>query len=140
MYNFSGILFRIWANCGWLLFFGVILLLFKKPWKKTFRIKKCKFELFAIAFAICLGLFYVSRIAFPDVSSYTGEFIDSGHRNGSPSTKEYVFWNGEGKRQVFYLDRRSKKEIFPYEFVSNQKYKIYFDELTDIIVNVEVIE
>lgn len=97
-----------------------------------------------IAFAICLGLIYVSRVVFPDVSSYTGEFIET-HRNSRvapplPFTDEYVFWNGEGKRQVFYLDIFSKKEIFPYEFVSDQKYTIYFDEFTNVITKVEVLK
>ena len=86
------------------------------------------------------------RYASPhkDYSSYTGEFIET-HRNSRvapplPFTDEYVFWDGEGKRQVFYLDIFSKKEIFPYEFVSDQKYTIYFDEFTNVIVNIETVE
>ena len=57
-----------------------------------------------------------------------------------PFTDEYVFWNGEGKRQVFYLDIFSKKEIFPNEFVSDQKYTIYFDEFTNVITKVESVD
>ena len=101
-------------------------------------------DLLFIVFAICLGLVYSSRILIPDVSSYTGEFIES-HRNSRvapplPVTYEYVFWNSEGKRQVFYLDIFSKKELFPYEFVSDQKYTIYFDEFTNVITKVEAVE
>ena len=97
-----------------------------------------------IVFAVCLGLVYVSRIFFPDVSSYTGVFIET-NRNSRvapplPVTYEYVFWDGEGKRQVFYLDIFSKEEIFPYEFASNQQYTIYFDEFTNVITRVEPIE
>ena len=97
-----------------------------------------------IAFAIGMSLIYASRIVFPDVSSYTGEFIES-HRNSRvapplPVTSEYVFWNGEGKRQVFYLDVFSKKEIFPSEFEVHQKYTIYYDEFTNVIIKVEAIE
>lgn len=140
MYNFSGVLYRIWGVCGIILIMGVILILFEKPWKKDFKIRNCKFGLIMIAISICLGLIYGSRIVFPDVSSYTGEFIDS-HRNSrvAPITHEYVFWNGEGKKQVFYLDTLSKKEVFPHGFVSGQTYTVYFDEYTSVIVKVEAI-
>jgi len=144
MYNFSGVLFRIWGVCGAILILGVVCILFDRPWAKNVKIQDCKLGLVMIAFAICLGLIYVSRIVFPDVSSYTGEFIESHHNSRVapplPVTYEYVFWNGEGKRQVFYLDIFSKKEIYPYDFVSDQKYTIYFDEFTNVITKVETVE
>lgn len=144
MYNFSGIVYRIWGVCGIILLVGIIAILCAKPWMPDFNISKVKIDLLFIVFAICLGSIYISRIVFPDVSSYTGEFIET-HRNSRvapplPFTDEYVFWNGEGKRQVFYLDIFSKKEIFPYEFVSSQKYTIYFDEFTNVITKVEAVK
>lgn len=144
MYNYSGILYRIFGVCGPILILGGICILLEKPWKSNVKIQDCKLGLIMIIFAFCLGLIYASRIVFPDVSSYTGEFIES-HRNSRvapplPVTYEYVFWNGEGKKQVFYLDSFSKREIFPYEFVGNQKYIIYFDEFTNVITKVEAVE
>ena len=144
MYNFSGILYRIWGVCGVILILGVVCVLFEKPWAKNVKIRDYKLGLIMIAFAIGMSLIYASRIVFPDVSSYTGEFIES-HRNSRvapplPVTSEYVFWNGEGKRQVFYLDVFSKKEIFPSEFEVHQKYTIYYDEFTNVIIKVEAIE
>ena len=144
MYNFSGIVYRIWGVCGIVLLVGIIAILCAKPWMPDFTISKFKIDLLFIVFAICLGSIYISRIVFPNVSSYTGEFIET-HRNSRvapplPFTDEYVFWNGEGKRQVFYLDIFSKKAIFPYEFVSDQKYTIYFDEFTNVITKVETVE
>lgn len=144
MYNFSGVLYRIWGVCGVILALGVVCILFEKPWAKNFKIQNCKLGLITIAVAVCLGLVYVSRIVFPDVSSYTGEFIET-HRNSRvapplPVTNEYVFWNGEGKRRVFYLDIFSKKEICPYEFVCGRKYTIYFDDFTNVITKVEIVE
>ena len=144
MFNFSGVWYRIWGVCGAILLLGFFCILFQRPWAKNVKLKDCKLGLFIIAFALCLGVIYVCRIVFPDVSSYTGEFVES-HRNSRvapplPITYEYVFWNGEEKKQVFYLDAFSKKEIFPYEFVSNQKYTIYFDEFTNVIVKVEAVE
>ena len=144
MYNFSGILYRIWGVCGIVLIAGIVCILFEKPWEKNFKIKKCKVELGIIAFAICMSLVYISRVVFPNVSSYAGEFVST-NRNSRvapplPLTSEYVFWNGEGKKQVFYLDALSKKEIIPYELETGKEYIIYFDDFTNVIVKIEAIE
>lgn len=144
MYNFSGIVYRIWGVSGIILLLGIICILIEKPWKKGFKIKKCIFGVIAIIFALGLGIDYASRIVSPEISSYTGEFIRS-NRNSRvapplPLTNEYVFWNGEGKKQVFYLDVLSKKEIFPSDFEEGQEYMIYFDEVTNVIVRVDVVK
>ena len=144
MYNFSGIVYRIWGVSGiMLLLLGIICILLEKPWKKGFKIKKCIFGVIAILFALGLGIDYASRIVSPNISSYTGEFIRS-NRDSSVApplrlTYEYVFWNGEGKKQGFYLDVLSKKEIFPYDFEEGQEYIIYFDKGTNVIVRVDII-
>lgn len=144
MFNFSGVLYRIWGVCGVILVLGVACILLNRPWARKVKIKDCKLGLIMIAAAIGLSLLYASRIVFPGVLSYTDEFIDS-HRNSRvapplPVTNEYVFWNGEGKKQTLYLDIFSKKEIFPDDFVSDRKYTIYFDEFTNVFVQVECIE
>ena len=143
MYNFSGVIFRIWGVCGAVLLLGVMCILLEKPWSNSFKIQDCKIGLILVAFAVCLGSVYASRILFPDVSSYTGEFIST-NRNSRvapplPVTSEYVFWNGEGQKKVFYLDAFSKKEIFPHDFVNGQKYTIFFDKFTKVITKVEII-
>lgn len=91
-----------------------------------------------------MSLVYISRVVFPNVSSYAGEFVST-NRNSRvapplPLTSEYVFWNGEGKKQVFYLDALSKKEIIPYELETGKEYIIYFDDFTNVIVKIEAIE
>ena len=105
MFNFSGVLYGIWGVCGVILVLGVACILLNRPWARKVKIKDCKLGLIMIAAAIGLSLLYASRIVFPGVSSYTGEFIDS-HRNSRvapplPVTNEYVFWDGEGKKQAF---------------------------------------
>ena len=107
MFNFSGVLYRIWGVCGEILVLGVACILLNRPWARKVKIKDCKLGLIMIAAAIGLSLLYASRIVFPGVSSYTGEFIDS-HRNSRvapplPITNEYVFWNGEGKNKLYPL-------------------------------------
>ena len=143
MFNFSGIIFRIWGVCGVILLLGIVCILFEKPWSKSFNIQKCKIALLIIAFAVLLSSIYLSRIIAPRVSSYTGEFLET-NRNSRvapplPVTHEYIFWNGEDTKVVFYLDSFSKKKIFPREFTVGQEYVIYFDEFTNVIVQVEVV-
>lgn len=144
MYNFSGVFYRIWGVCGILLLVGILCILVERPWAKKVTLKDLKAGLLITVFAIGLGLVYTSRILFPDVLSYTGDFVDT-HRNSRvapplPLTDEYVFWNGEGKKQVFYLDIFSKKEIFPCELEYGQQYTIYYDDFTNVIVRVEPVE
>lgn len=142
MYNFSGIAYRIWGMCGIIFLLSLAaIVLFGKPWRNDFKISKYKVELFAMAFAVCLGCTYLFRIIFPDVSSYTGEFVES-YRTSRvapplPFTSKYVFWNGEGKKKVVYLDTFSKKQIVPDGFKPGEEYTVYFDEFTKVIVRVE---
>lgn len=144
MYNFSGIVYRIGGVSGIMLLLGIICILLEKPWIKGFKFKSCMIGMLLVIAGIGSGVFFASRIVFPDVSSYTGEFIRS-NRDSTvapplPLTNEYVFWNGEGKKQGFYLDVLSKKEIFPYDFEEGQEYMIYFDEVTNVIVRVDVVK
>ena len=143
MNNYSGIVYRIWGVCGVMLLLGVVCILFEKPRLHKNWLQRCKFGLLTIAFAVCLGAVYASRIFFPNVLSYTGEFVDT-HRNSRvapplPLTNEYVFWNGEGKRKVLYLDVLSKKEIYPFEFETGEKYTVYYDSFTKVITRVETV-
>ena len=115
MFNFSGVLYRIWVVRGVILVLGVACILLNRPWARKVKIKDCKLGLIMIAAAIGLGLLYATRIVFPGVLSYTGEFIDS-HRNSRvapplPATNEYVFWNGEGKKQSFIWTFSQKRNI-----------------------------
>ena len=123
-----------------MLLLGVICLLFEKPWR---GFKKNSVTGMIIIFAsILFSVYYASRIISPDISSYTGEFIES-HRNSRvapplPFTNEYVFYDGYGKRKVVYLDTGSKNAIFGEELEIGKTYTVYFDDLTKIIVRIEL--
>ena len=41
---------------------------------------------------------------------------------------------------TYIISHHSKKKIFPSDFEYGKKYTIYFDELTKIIVRVEVVD
>lgn len=145
MYNFSSIIYRLWAECGIVFALGILCVLLDKPWKKPRKKSRGYFlGILMIIVAFGLGGFYVSRLIRKDISIYRGEFVNS-YRNSRvapplPFTNEYVFWNGEGKKQGFYLDIFSKKEVYPLEFEEGKEYVIYFDKVTDLIVAIDVIE
>lgn len=141
MYNFSGIVYRIWASDGIILLLGCFNLLLTLLKDGRFQLKKCALFLVIIAIGLGLCLFHVSRIYSPQVSSYTGEFISS-YRDSRvapplPCTYGYRFGDGKGYKKVVYLDAFSKKKIAPDEFVVGQEYTVYYDEFTRIIVMVE---
>ena len=138
MYNFAGLYHRIWSVSGKLLFIVAICIFFEKPWKKKFTIKKYCYELVATVLAIGYALVMLSRICFPDVMSYTGEFCYANNDSSIISyNNKYVFKNGKGEKSLFYLDDSSQKQICPDEFNEGESYRIYFDSLTKVIVKVE---
>lgn len=52
MFNFSGVLYRIWGVCGVILVLRVACILLDRPWAKKVKIKDCKLGLIMIAAAI----------------------------------------------------------------------------------------
>lgn len=142
MYNFSGLLFRIWGVCGIIFLLGLFLLLCEKPWSATFTIKNCKFSLMLICVSLILCIFYISRIISPSISTYRGEFIKE-QRNSRvapplPVTYEFVFNDGSKNNKVFYLDVFSKNDWLVYDFIEGQEYVVYYDTFTKVILRIEL--
>lgn len=142
MYCYDGILYRIWAVCGVMFLLGVICILIEKPWRDTFRMRNCSIGILLLACSIFSGIVYISRIAYPQVLYYEGEFVEE-NRNSRvakplPLTQEYIFSNeNDEKNQAFYLDGISGKKILPTGFSRRQTYRVYYDKLTRVIVKVE---
>lgn len=78
---------------------------------------------------------------FPHVLYYEGEYVEE-NRNARvappiPLTYEYIFSNeNDEKNQVFYLDVFSCNKMIPSGFSFKQTYRIYYDELTRVIVKI----
>ena len=144
MYNFSGLIVMILGIFGLMFLLGVVCILIEKPWKKGVKLKKYLLGIVVVAIAVCMSLVLVHHIVVPNVSSYTGEFVKTNRtsRGGRflPIFDQYIFWNGEEKRQTYYLDVFSKKEIFPGELEEGKVYTVYFDEYTNTIVRVDIVE
>lgn len=142
MYDFSGIVFRLWGVCGIMFLLGVIGLLLSEPWKKGYRFKDDWVGWISIACSVVLAIVLASRILFPDVSVHTGAFLSSARNSRAapplPVTREYVFENPGERHKCFYLDAFSMKKVFPQEFECGEVYTIYYDKLTKVIVGVEI--
>jgi hypothetical protein len=141
MYDFSGIVFRLWGVCGIMFLLGVTCLLLSKPWKTGYRFKDGKIGWMNIVCSIGLAIVLATRMLYPDVSTHTGAFLYS-HRNSRvapplPFTEEYVFENPGERHKCFYLDVFSKKKIFPQDFECGVVYTVYYDKLTRVIVKAE---
>lgn len=144
MNNYSGILYRVWGVCGILFCVGVLCVLIKKPWMDSFSLQKCKEGIIIIIASVLLGLIYLTRIIFPDIDMFAGEFVscnrDSRVAPPLPLTDKYLFENEQGDKNAFFLDILSKKEIIGTDLIINAKYMVYYDSFTKVIVRIEQTE
>ena len=141
MNNFSGIVYRLWAEAGIVTLIGIACML--KGFGADSKSRKQDF----LAAALCIGcglalaVYYASCLCSPQVSSFEGSFYEE-HANSRvapplPLTMEYSFLDGEKISHSFYLDVLSKKDIFPEDFRKDSEYTIWYEERTKIIVRVE---
>ncbi len=144
MYNLNGLIFRIWGVGGILFAFSLILLACSRFWNPL----KCnKAELIAavlgIAIALVYGGIYCKKIQNPSIISHEGyferEYRDSTEAPPLPVTFAYVFSNNGQPKLTFYLDAFSRKKIFNCDFEKGVLYRIYYEESSHIIVNVEIL-
>ena len=140
MYDYSGVIYRVFAGSGWAVLLGGVYLLLQKPWSRNFAIKRHIGLIILLILCLCILGSEIKAIVSPNIESYTGEFIDS-HNDSRvvPFTFEYVFWNGEGKRAVFHLDSFSKKKIFPLDFIEGEHYTVWYEKSSKVIVKVDVV-
>ena len=141
MNNFSGIVYRLWAEAGIVTLIGIACML--KGFGADSKSRKQDF----LASALCIGcglalaVYYASCLCSPQVSSFEGSFYEE-HANSRvapplPLTMEYSFLDGEKISHSFYLDVLSKKDIFSEDFRKDSEYTIWYEERTEIIVRVE---
>ena len=71
------------------------------------------------------------------VSVHEGEFVEEHRENPYLFRTEYSFSNEGGVKPLFHLDIFSKKKIYSNDFEEDMRYRIYYEEKTDVIVKVE---
>ncbi len=141
MYNLSGIYYQIKSNCAIYLIFGIIFLILSKFWTVTEKnVKQLIGGIICILLAIGSIVYYGNVIMHPKISSHDGYFCSEHRVNTRILKMEYSFSNPQGRKPVFYLDVLSKKDIYPHDFQTNIKYRIFYETETNIIVKVEVID
>ena len=114
------------------------IIVFEKPFKKTFNWKKSKYFLSSLlALALCSGLllYYFCIIINPTVDVFVGEQYKQYGRRGMDVC--YHFENGFGDTKALYLNTLSKNRIIQNGFDEDIEYTIYYEKTTRIIVRVE---
>ena len=144
MYDYSGIVYRIWGIGGVLSAIGVILLILSFLFKVD-ELQKRSFIVGIVFSLLGLGLAfeYSSILRNPEIQTFEGAFLEE-HRNSRvapplPLTWEYIFKDKDGASETFYLDTFSQKNIFSDSFENNTTYRVYYESEYRIIVKVETL-
>ena len=95
MYNFSGIICKIWTCDGLIMIGSIITIILHKPWVDGWGQKKVKYCLIAFAFGLFLMGYHISIILNPEVQKYTGEYVKV--YSGKGVFYDYHFENEEKK-------------------------------------------
>lgn len=141
MYNLDGIFYQMQRLSMVYITVMLIFLISSRFWVKEKRkAKELVLGIVCMFLAIGTITYYLYVIRNPKISIHEGFFIEEHRENRSVTRWEYVFTNDKGLKPVFYLDISSKKNIYPDDFETKNKYRIYFEERTDIIVKVELLE
>ena len=144
MYNYSGIVYRIWGMGGVICAVGIILLILSFLFKVD-ELRKRAFIVGVVFSILGLGLAfeYSSILRNPEIQMFEGSFLEE-HSNSRvapplPLTWEYIFKDKDGASSTFYLDTFSLKDIVDESFVNNSLYRVYYESEYKIIVKVEAL-
>ena len=141
MYNLGGIYYQMKSNVMLFIVVGVVFLILSKCWNADKRsMKEMIIGLACIVLAIVSVIYYSFIINNPKISVHEGYYVSENRANTHILKMEYCFTNGEDIKPIFYLDVLTKKEIYPDDFSTKQKYRIFYEEESDMIVKVEEIQ
>lgn len=138
MYNFGGIYYEMKSEAIVYMVSGIVFLILSRFWNMDKRnIKEAILGCICIVLTICSIIYYVHIINNPIISTHEGYFVSEYRVNKHILKKEYCFSNGNERKPVFYLDVLTKKKIYPEDFNSNQKYRIFYEEKSNVIIKIE---
>lgn len=145
MYNLNGILYRLFATCFVLFILGAIVLIISKFWDKEKADIACmRGAILSIVIILVGSSFYIYKYVNPTIEIHEGYFVEE-YRDSSvappfPFSYCYVFTDGDNLKPSYYMDVFSRKDIYPDDFSTECRYRIYYEESTGIIVRVEQID
>ena len=141
MYNLEGIFYEMLRLSGIYIIVMIIFLISSEFWhKKKRKTKYLVMSLVCILLTIGTIMYYSYVIKNPNIAIHEGFFIEERRERNSVTRWEYVFSNDGGLKPIFSLDIASKKNIYPEDFGTKNKYRIYFEQRTNIIVKVDLLK
>ena len=142
MYNFSGIYFQMMKDTILFGTMAIVCLLVSRFWNSEKRNKEYIMgAILAIVIVLSSIIDNSYALKHQKVLACEGVLLTEKRKNRyTVLAQEFVFKNDNGRKITCYLDLFSKKEIYPEGFELDQKYRVYYEEKTKIIVKVEKIE
>ena len=145
MYNLNGLVYRMWNPSLYFLIGGIVLLVFylTDPRQKRKR-KTLIISIGAMILSVLSCGYYWLKVQNPKISSFDGTFCYY-HSESRPRALNQSFTflpfpsHPDDREKYFYLDVRSKREIFPDELVEGGLYRIYYEETCNVIVRIDVL-
>lgn len=141
MYDLSGLYYQMKVDS---IVFGIVglLFLFDSHFWILEKIKKKDLLIGLICFVLCICslVYHYHVISELKISVHEGEFVEEHRENPYLFRMEYCFTNEGGLKSLFYLDIFSKKKIYSNDFEEEMRYRIYYEEKTDVILKVEKLE
>ena len=138
-YDFSGIWWHVWSAVVIALrAIGVVLLCrlngLMKGWEV---IVTAVFAIILIGFA-CED---VRHIRNPEIEMVEGVLVkEYSRRRRGPFTWEYIVEDSIGRKTSCFLDSFTCKKMLPEGFFKGDRYRVYYEDNTDIIVKIEFLE
>ena len=141
MYNYGGIVYRLWAEGVIISLMGIIcMFLFSHFGKKDFNKEIFHGGIFVFLVGLYSVVHCIMCLCSPNVSSFEGTFYqynrDSREAPPLPFTNRYIFYHGDTSEYV-YLDTFTMEQIHPDDLIIGENYIIYYEDHDDIIVGIE---
>ena len=139
-YDFSGLWYTIWTDAAVTFILGLIVLIGcivgALPSKKWLLV-----AIVGMIIGFGYSAEYIIYINNPQIEMGEGILIAEHRRDlMAPFTWEYTFEDSDGQRTSGYLDSFTRKKMLPERFIKGEKYRIYYEDQSNIIVKIEKLE
>ena len=142
-YDFSGFWWHIWT-IGVIIFVGGIAsLLLSRFWDSQKIVKKELITaIILILVSVGYSMYFVYKTYEPKIEVCEGTLVrEKSYHRSAPLSSGYTFKDESGKKTWCRIDAISRRtSVWPEGFKMGEKYRVYYETDTDIIVKVEKIE
>lgn len=141
MYYLDGIVYRIIYVGGIILLIGLLVLAISRFWIPQKANKPTRnIAVFIIIVSIIYICFHIYKLCNPKIVCHEG-YLTREYRDSAvgPFTHAYVFTNGDGLKQTYYIDVFSKKDMIASDLDTQTLYRVYYEADLRIIVFIEIV-